>query len=240
MSQGTLLLLVEDDLAIRRFLRAALEAHGYRVEEATTLKSAITAVTARPPDAILLDLGLPDGNGVDFIRTVRGWSQVPIVVISARDQERTKVEALDAEADDYLTKPFGVDELLARIRVALRHAARGGEPSGPVFVLDDGGERLHIDLERRVITRARPGTEFTDVALTRTEFRLLAVLVKHAGKVLTHGFLLREVWGPIHEADVAYLRVFMRQLRQKLEPDPAEPRWLRTELGVGYRLRVPE
>jgi len=240
VSPGPLLLLVEDDLAIRRFLRAALDAHGYRVEEATTLKSAITAVTARPPDAILLDLGLPDGNGVDFIRTVRGWSQVPIVVISARDQESAKVEALDAEADDYLTKPFGVDELLARIRVALRHAARGGELSEPVFTLDDGGERLRIDLERRVVGRARPGDEFTDVPMTRTEFRLLAVLVKHAGKVLTHGLLLREVWGPIHEADVAYLRVFMRQLRQKLEPDPAEPRWLRTELGVGYRLRVPE
>ncbi len=231
-------LLVEDDPSIRRFLRTALPLHGLRLEEAGDVASALIAMTSHPPDLVLLDLGLPDGNGIEFTRTVRGWSTVPILVISARDQERDKVEALDAGADDYLTKPFGVDELLARIRVALRHAARSARSDAEPLTIDTEGERLRVDLAARSVQRGPVAGPLAMVQLTPTEFRLLATLVRNAGRVVTHGLLLREVWGKAHEADVAYLRVFMRQLRQKLEPDPTQPRWLLTELGVGYRLHV--
>ncbi|MCC6783944.1 MAG: response regulator [Planctomycetes bacterium] len=236
MSDAARILVVEDDGSIRRFLRATLPLHGYVAEEAATMQQAMVAVTSHPPDVVLLDLGLPDGDGIEFIRTVRGWSSVPILVLSAREQERDKVAALDAGADDYLTKPFGVDELLARIRVALRHAVRAASEEGAPFVSEIGGERLVVDLVARRVERAGAGGGSVAVPLTPTEFRLLAVLVRHAGKVLTHTLLLREVWGRAHEGDVAYLRVYVRQLRQKLEPLPAEPRWLVTELGVGYRL----
>lgn len=237
MSAPPRVLIVEDDPSIRRFLRAALPLHGFAVDEAAGVRAALLAVTSHPPDVVLLDLGLPDGDGIELIRTVRGWSTLPILVVSARGQERDKVAALDAGADDYLTKPFGLDELLARVRVAMRHAMRGVQDDGSPFVSEMDGERLSVDLAGRLVERGR-GDAMTAVSLTPTEFRLLATLVRHAGKVVTHALLLRDVWGPNHEADLAYLRVFMRQLRQKLEPDPAQPRWLLTELGVGYRLQV--
>jgi len=221
---------VEDEPQVMRFLRATLPAHGYRLVEATTGGQALVEAGARAPDLILLDLGLPDIDGVEVARRIREWSSTPIIVLSARGQEDDKIEALDAGADDYLTKPFGVGELLARMRVALRNAARiaagAGEPSFQV------GE-LHVDLAaRRVFVRGQ------EVRLTRTEYNLLAALVKHAGKVLTHRQLLREVWGPSAVNQSHYLRVFMGQLRHKLEADPARPRYLVTETGVGYRLGV--
>jgi two-component system KDP operon response regulator KdpE len=240
MSDAPRVLVVEDDASIRRFLRATLPLHGLLADEAATLQQAMIAVTSHPPDVVLLDLGLPDGDGIEFIHTVRGWSSVPILVVSARGMERDKVAALDAGADDYLTKPFGVDELLARIRVALRRAVRASSDEAAPFVSEIAGERLVVDLVARRVERSRSGDPAEPVALTPTEFRLLATLVRHAGKVVTHSLLLREVWGRAHEADVAYLRVYVRQLRQKLEPVPAEPRWLVTELGVGYRLCTGE
>jgi two-component system KDP operon response regulator KdpE len=213
-----------------RFLRATLPAHGYRVLEAATAAQALVQAETRQPDLVLLDLGLPDLDGLEVTRRIRGWSAVPIVVVSARGQERDKVQALDAGADDYLTKPFGTDELLARMRVALRHASRVSSGQGEASF--ESGE-LRVDLAARLVYRR--GVE---VRLTRTEYRLLAALVKHAGKVLTHRQLLVEVWGPGSANETHYLRVYMAQLRHKLEDDPAQPRWLLTETGVGYRLRV--
>jgi two-component system, OmpR family, KDP operon response regulator KdpE len=224
-----LVLVVEDEPQVVRFLRVTLPAHGYRVAEATTGAGALVEASTRGPDIILLDLGLPDMDGVEVTRRLREWSAVPILVVSARGQERDKVEALDAGADDYLTKPFGSEELLARMRVALRHAARvTGEGGEAVF---ETGE-LRVDLVARLVYRS--GAE---VRLTRTEYRLLAVLVRNAGKVVTHRQLLREVWGPGSSSETHYLRVYMAQLRHKLEEDPAQPRYLLTETGVGYRLR---
>jgi two-component system KDP operon response regulator KdpE len=223
-----LVLVVDDEPQLRRFLRATLPAHGYRVVEAETAAQALQEAASRSPDLILLDLGLPDLDGVEVTRRLREWSATPIVVLSARDQERDKIEALDAGADDYLTKPFGTGELLARMRVALRHAA-GSDDGEPVFEHED----LKVDLgARRVFVAAR------EVRLTRTEYRLLALLVKHAGKVVTHRQLLKEVWGPGSVDHTHYLRVYMGQLRHKLEADPARPRHLQTETGVGYRLLV--
>jgi two-component system, OmpR family, KDP operon response regulator KdpE len=225
-----LVLVVEDEPQVMRFLRATLPAHGYRMLEAASGAQALVETQTRQPDLVLLDLGLPDLDGLEVTRRIREWTSVPIVVISARGQERDKVQALDAGADDYLTKPFGTDELLARMRVALRHAARvacgGGET---VFEADE----LRVDLAARLVYRR--GEE---VRLTRTEYRLLAALVQHAGKVLTHRQLLREVWGPGASSETHYLRVYMAQLRHKLEDDPARPRHLLTETGVGYRLRA--
>jgi two-component system, OmpR family, KDP operon response regulator KdpE len=225
-----LVLVVEDEPQVMRFLRATLPANGYRLIEAANGTQALVEAQTRQPDIVLLDLGLPDLDGFEVTRRIREWSAVPIVVISARGQERDKVQALDAGADDYLTKPFGTDELLARMRVALRHAARvaggGGEA---VFETGD----LRVDLSGRLVYRR--GAE---VRLTRTEYRLLAALVQHAGKVLTHRQLLREVWGPGSASETHYLRVYMAQLRHKLEDDPARPRHLLTETGVGYRLRA--
>lgn len=223
-----LILLVEDEPQIRRFLRVTLGEHGYRLVEASTGREGLTQVTTQPPDLIILDLGLPDMDGLDFARQVREWSTVPIIVLSARGQEKDKVAALDLGADDYLTKPFGVGELLARLRVALRHTARAGQTEGEsTFTVAD----FRMDLAaRRVFMRGQ------EVHLTPLEYRLLTTLVHHAGKVLTHSFLLKEVWGPPHVQETHYLRVFMASLRHKLEADPARPRYLLTEQGVGYRL----
>ncbi len=222
-------LLIEDDPQIRRFLRATLPAHGYRLVEAETGEGGLVQAATRTPEVVLLDLGLPDVDGLEVTRRIREWSAVPIVVLSARGLERDKVAALDAGADDYLTKPFGVEELLARLRVALRHASRvDGGQSGPVFATD----ALEVDLSARRVRMA--GQE---VHLTPTEFKLLAVLVKHAGKVVTQRQLLIEVWGPGAAGNAHYLRVQMHGLRHKLEETPARPRYLITEPGVGYRLR---
>jgi two-component system KDP operon response regulator KdpE len=225
---GSIVLLVEDEVQIRRFLRIALGSQGFRLIEAVTGREGLAAAATQRPDIIILDLGLPDMDGTEIIRRVREWSTLPIIVLSARGQERDKIAALDLGADDYVAKPFGVGELLARMRVALRHAARtAGEAGEPVFSL--GG--LHVDLARRQVSVG--GQE---VHLTPIEYRLLATLVRHAGKVLTHQQLLREVWGPNHTEQAHYLRVFTAQLRRKLEVDPARPRYLLTEPGVGYRL----
>jgi two-component system, OmpR family, KDP operon response regulator KdpE len=223
-------LLIEDEPQMRRFLRAALENEAYRLVEAATAREGLAHATGQNPDIILLDLGLPDGDGIDLTRRLREWSRTPIVVISARGQERDKVAALDAGADDYLTKPFGVGELLARMRVALRHAARAaGEPDEPVFTTGD----LRVDLEHRQVFLAE-----REVHLTPTEYKVLLALVRQAGKVLTHRYLLKEVWGASTVTQTPALRVHMAQLRHKLERDPAQPRHLLTEPGVGYRLRV--
>jgi len=221
-------LVVEDEVPMRRFLRSALTTHGFRVIEAGTLRDAELAVIETPPDAILLDLGLPDGDGLDLLRRLREWSRAPVIVLSARGREDDKVVALDAGADDYLTKPFGTSELLARIRVALRHARAQLVTDDPVIALGP----LRIDQARHEVT-----VDGRLVHLTPLEFRLLAVLARHAGKVMTHRQLLHEVWGPRSTQHTHYLRVHMAALRRKIEADPARPRWLTTEPGVGYRLR---
>jgi len=223
-------LLIEDEPQMRRFLRAALGNQEYELVEAPTAREGLAQAAGRNPEIILLDLGLPDSDGLTVTRQLREWSTTPIIVISARGQERDKIAALDAGADDYLTKPFGVGELLARMRVALRHAraTEGGEP-----VFEAGGVR--VDLARRQVFR---GAE--EVHLTPLEYKLLAVLVKHAGKVLTHRQLLKEVWGINAINQTHYLRVYITQLRHKLEADPTQPRLLTTEPGVGYRLRGEE
>jgi two-component system KDP operon response regulator KdpE len=225
-----LVLLIEDEPQMRRFLRTALESNDYRLVEAGTAREGLAHAAARNPDVILLDLGLPDRDGLEVARELREWSGTPIIVISARGQEADKVKALDLGADDYLTKPFGVEELLARIRVSLRHAARppGAVPE-PIF---ESGE-LRVDLPNRRVWRA--GKE---VHLTPTEYKLLVTLVRHAGKVLTHRLLLKEVWGPNYVNQAHYVRVYLAQLRQKIEADPARPRLLLTEPGVGYRLKT--
>jgi two-component system KDP operon response regulator KdpE len=212
---------------MRHFLRTALESHQYRCAEATTVREGLAQASSRNPDVVLLDLGLPDGDGIDLTRRIREWSATPIIVISARGREEDKIAALDAGADDYLTKPFGVGELLARLRVALRHVTRPADATGEM-VFEAG--RIRVDLAARRVTVA--GRE---VHLTPIEFKLLATLVKHAGKVLTHRFLLKEVWGPNVSEHTHYLRVYMTQLRHKLEQDPTRPKFLTTELGVGYR-----
>ena len=227
MTDGPLVLLIEDESAMRRFLRAALGTHDFRLVEAGTMREGLAQAAGRNPDVILLDLGLPDGDGLDATRQLREWTSTPIIVLSARGQEQDKVAALDAGADDYLTKPFSVGELLARIRVALRHRAPAGEPPA-AFEAD----ALKVDLARRSVTVA--GEE---VHLTPTEYKLLAVLVKHAGKVLTHRQLLLEVWGSHNATQTQALRVYVTQLRHKIEQDPARPRLLITEPGVGYRLK---
>ena len=218
---------IEDEAEIRRFLRVTLHAQGYRLFEATTGADGLVEVATRQPDIVVVDLGLPDLDGLEVIRRIREWSSVPVIVLSARGGERHKVTALDAGADDYIEKPFGTDELLARIRVALRHAAGGARPADAVFKVGD----LTVDQARRVVT-----VDDTVVHLTPIEYKLLTVLVHHAGKVLTHRQLLREVWGPTHVEHAHYLRVYMGQMRRKLERDPAQPRYLLTEPGVGYRL----
>jgi len=229
MSEPALVvLLVEDDRHIRRFLRTSLETEGWRVFEAQTLRQGLVDAATRKPDLVIADLGLPDGDGVDLIRQVRTWSRVPVIVLSARSDEDDKVRALDAGADDYIEKPFGVSELLARVRANMRRqqTLREGGESSSVTIGD-----VEIDLAARVVKKAG-----AVVHLTPIEFRLLGVLLANAGRVLTHRHLLREVWGPSHVEDNHYLRVFMANLRHKLESDPAQPKMLLTETGVGYRL----
>jgi two-component system KDP operon response regulator KdpE len=225
---SALVLVIEDEQPIRRFLRASLSGQGYRLVEAETGAQGMRLATEEPPDVVILDLGLPDLDGQEVLRRLREWLTAPIIILSARDQEAQKVAALDHGADDYLTKPFSTGELLARIRVALRHASRmAADAQASVFTCGD----LRIDLAaRRVIVRDE------EVHLTPHEYRLLTTLAHHAGRVLTHRFLLKEVWGPHHVQQTHYLRVFMASLRRKLEADPAQPRYLLTEQGVGYRL----
>jgi two-component system, OmpR family, KDP operon response regulator KdpE len=225
-----LILVIEDELPIRRFLRASLSGEGYRLAEAETGQQGLSMAAAQPPDLIILDLGLPDMDGLQIIDELRHWSQVPVIILSARGQEQDKVMALDHGADDYLSKPFGMGELLARLRVALRHQARiRGQPADAVTRFSVGD--LTVDLEaRRVFVRGQ------ESHLTPLEYRLLTTFVQHAGKVLTHRFLLEEVWGADHTEETHYLRIFTANLRRKLEVDPARPRYLLTEQGVGYRL----
>jgi two-component system, OmpR family, KDP operon response regulator KdpE len=220
--------LIEDDREIRHWLRVVLEAQGYRLFFAENGEQGLAETATRQPDIVLLDLGLPDLDGVDVIRRIRQWSAVPIVVISARGREQDKVDALDSGADDYVSKPFGTSELLARLRVALRHATAlrdGAEPA----VYQTG--KLRVDLAARLVY-----LNGEQIHLTPTEYKLLATLVRHAGKVLTHRFLLKEVWGPNLSEHTNYLRVHMSQLRRKIEAEPARPRYVLTESGVGYRL----
>src|SRR5580704_8328040 len=229
MAKPYTVLVVDDEPPIRRFLRSGLGAADYRVVEAGDAAEAFRLLAAEKPDLVVLDLGLPDMSGLEVIDAIRKGSTVPIVVLSARDDERSKVAALDRGADDYVSKPFGMAELTARLRAALRHAFQA-QGESPVFVSGD----LAVDLVRRHVTRG--GQE---VKLSPKEFDLLRHLVTHAGKVLTHRHLLREVWGPAQADEVQYLRVFIRGLRQKLEPDPTRPTHILTELGVGYRLQLP-
>ncbi len=225
---GPLLLLIEDEAQLRRFLRPGLVAHGFRVLEAATGEEGLNLARQYTPEVVLLDLGLPDLDGLEVTRRLRQWSQVPIVILSARGQETDKVSALDAGADDYLTKPFGLPELLARLRVALRHVAlRGPVDSTQAFVTGP----LRVDLAAR-----RVWVKEQEVHLTALEYRLLTALIEHAGRVMTHRQLLAAVWGPGNTEQNQYLRVYMAHLRRKLEPDPNRPRVLRTEIGVGYRL----
>lgn len=229
-TSGALILVVDDEPQMRRFLRPALEGQGYRVLEAVSSAEALVEASTHNPDCVILDLGLPDGDGVDVARRLREWSTVPIIVVSARGQEADKVAALDAGADDYLTKPFGTGELMARLRVALRHGALAGGSVEPVF--EGGG--LRVDLAKREVTR-----DGREIHLTPLEYKLLTTLVKYAGRVITHRQLLKDVWGPSAVNETQYLRVYMAQLRHKIEEDPARPVLLITETGVGYRFRPP-
>jgi two-component system KDP operon response regulator KdpE len=220
-------ILIEDEQQIRRFVRTSLEAEGWQVYESGTMKQGLTEAGTRKPDLIIVDLGLPDGSGVELIRDLRTWSNVPVIVLSARTEESEKIAALDAGADDYLTKPFGTGELLARVRANLRRWRHTGEAAAPVYTFGD----VEVDLTTRVVRKAG-----TQIHLTPIEYRLLTVLIANAGRVLTHRHLLREVWGPAHAEDSHYLRVYMGNLRRKLEDDPAQPRHIVTETAVGYRL----
>jgi two-component system, OmpR family, KDP operon response regulator KdpE len=227
-STGALILIIEDDNQIRRFLRATLNTHGYKVAEATVAQDGIRQTTTQHPDLILLDLGLPDIDGLEVTRQLREWTTTPIIVVSVKDHESDKVAALNAGADDYVTKPFGTDELLARIRVALRHSVSAAQGKyEPVYIVAD----LKVDLAHRQVY---VGEE--KIHLSPIEYKLLTTLVRNAGKVVTGKQLLREVWGPAYTNEVPYLRLYMSKLRHKLEKDPTEPRYLITEPGVGYRL----
>ncbi len=224
-----LVLVIEDEPQMRRFLKASLESHDFGLVEAVNAREGLSQATGRNPDVILLDLGLPDLDGIELTRRLREWSRTPIIVISARGREQDKIAALDAGADDYLTKPFGIGELLARLRVALRHAAAPDGGGEPVVEVGD----LKVDLAARLVFR-----KGAEVHLTPIEYKLLATLARHAGKVLTHRQLLKEAWGPNAVEQTHYVRVYMTQLRHKLEDDPSRPRHLLTESGVGYRLKT--
>ena len=230
MSEITpVIVLIEDETQIRRFVRDSLEAEGWHVFEAETVRQGLVEAGTRKPDLIVLDLGLPDRDGIDFIRDFRSWSDLPIIVLSARSGEAEKIAALDVGADDYLTKPFGVGELLARVRVALRRRQRANESGSSV--VEFGG--VHIDLVNRTVKR-----DGQLVHLTPIEYRLLTLMVRNAGKVLTHRQILTEVWGPSHVESNHYLRIYMGQLRHKLEENPARPRFFLTDVGVGFRLAL--
>lgn len=230
MSNEINVLVIEDEAPIRRFLRASLPSHGYHLIEADNGEDGLLQAAMHRPAIIILDLGLPDLDGLQVTQRLREWTTTPIIVLSARGREDDKIAALDAGADDYLTKPFGMGELLARLRVALRHLQQhGGEKGEPVFQVGS----LQVDLVRRQVFVAEQ-----EVHLTPNEYNLLTTLVQHAGKVMTHRQLLREVWGPAYTEENHYLRVYMGQLRHKLEADPARPRYLLTEPGVGYRLAI--
>jgi two-component system KDP operon response regulator KdpE len=227
---GPLVLLIEDDPQIRRFLRATLPGNHYRLIEATTAQDGLRMVGLQHPDLIILDLGLPDMDGVEVARQLREWTLTPILVLSARDQEHDKIAALDAGADDYLTKPFGTGELLARMRVALRHAMQALQNTEePVYML----RGLRVDFGHRQVF-----VDDREIHLTPIEYKLLTVLIRYAGKVVTRDRLLKEVWGPSYTNEIQYLRVYMGHLRQKLEADPTRPQYLLTEAGVGYRLKA--
>lgn len=220
------IVLIEDEPQIRRFVTSALQAEGYAVHSVETAQRGLIDAATRRPSLMILDLGLPDGDGLDVIQDVRNWSSLPIIVLSARSEESDKISALNAGADDYLTKPFGVGELLARVQVQLRRQQQFGQ-SSPVLHLGS----VEIDLAQRQLTRAGQR-----IHLTPLEYRLLGVLLRHPGRVLTHAQLLKDVWGPGHVGQEHYVRVYMANLRQKLEEDPTRPRHLLTEIGVGYRL----
>ena len=224
------ILVIEDEAQMRRFLRASLTSNGYHVVEAETGAEGLAQGAARNPDLVLLDLGLPDQDGLLVTERLREWAKMPIIVLSARGKEEDKIKALDAGADDYLTKPFGIGELLARIRVALRHSARS-ESGESQFAMGS----VKVDLGRRQVTKGD-----SEVHLTPIEYKLLTTLIKYEGRVITHRQLLKEVWGPGSSEQTQYLRVYMGQLRHKLEDNPSRPQFLTTEPGVGYRLRTPE
>jgi len=229
MTGGNSVLVVDDEPAILRFLKPALTAGGYDVATAGSVTEAVKAIAARPPDIVVLDLGLPDSDGKNVIRKVREWSDVPIIVLSAREREAEKIEAFDLGADDYVNKPFGVGELMARMRAALRHRSqRLGET--PALLLGD----LELDHAQHRVVRA--GQE---IKLTRKEFDLLSFLARNAGKVITHKQILNAVWGPAHTEDTQYLRVYIRHLRQKIETNPNDPKLIHTEVGIGYRISEP-
>lgn len=223
---GHHILVIEDEQPIRRFLKASLSSEGYRIREAVSGEEGLGMASAQPPDLVILDLGLPDLDGQEVLKRLRDWYASPIIILSARDQESQKIKALDSGADDFVTKPFGMGELLARMRTALRHAHRVGTEATTVSTGD-----LRVDLAARLVYR-----NSQVVHLTPLEYKLLVTMLKHAGKVLTHRFLLREVWGPQDSQENHYLRVFVASLRRKLEDDPARPRYILTEQGVGYRL----
>ncbi len=225
MSEGPLVLIVDDELQIRRFLRISLEANGYQVHETNSGQDAIVKTAQLRPDLIILDIGLPDIDGLEVLKRLREWTKTPVIMLSVRDSDRDKVAALDAGADDYLTKPFSVEELMARLRVAQRHNQPQIEEA--VFTAGD----VQVDMARRLVTK-----KDVPVKLTPTEYGLLRLLIQHAGKVLTHHQILKEVWGPEYVNETHYLRVYFAQLRQKLEDDPTLPKIILTEPGVGYRL----
>lgn len=224
-SNGHHILVIEDEQPIRRFLKASLLSEGYRVDEAVSGEEGLRMASAQPPDLVILDLGLPDLDGQDVLKRLREWYTAPIIILSARDQEPQKIKALDSGADDYVTKPFGIGELLARMRTSMRHAHRIGPEATTITI----GE-LRVDLAARLVYR-----KGAEVHLTPLEYGLLVTMLKHVGKVLTHRFLLQEVWGPQDSQENHYLRVFVASLRRKLEDDPARPRYILTEQGVGYR-----
>ena len=220
-------LVVDDELAIRRFLRTSLQAHGYSIYEAQTGEEALSEVIGKRPDLVILDLGLPDMDGIEVTRRLREWSEIPILILSVRDQEKDKIAALDAGADDYLTKPFGVGELMARMRVAVRRIHKG--TSEPIFITGN----LRLDFSKRIVF-----LDHAEVSLTPTEYDLLRILAQNAGKVLTHNQIIRAVWGEAYQSEAHLLRVNISNLRKKIEPDSSRPTYIITEPGVGYRLRV--
>jgi two-component system KDP operon response regulator KdpE len=228
MTTPAKVLIVEDEKQIRRFVRVAVEEEGCQVAEAETMAQGLLEAGARQPDLLILDLGLPDGNGIDLIRDLRGWSDIPVLILSARSQEHDKIDALDAGADDYLTKPFSVGELRARVRALLRRRSRSPDAASPIIEFG----QVVVDLSRRTVMRGGSETHLTPI-----EYRLLTVLVGHPGKVLTQRNLLREIWGPAYVESSHYLRVYVGHLRQKLEEDPTQPRHFLTETGVGYRFQ---